>query len=116
MYRYMYIYIDNYIYIYGTDFWLQQHFATVPPRSQVWQSFFDSIMEGQFYLNENVESLLDGSLFKRETGWDQAVVYYPVVRRERFGAMGIHIPIEIRRDSELLKVSQPSDNLRTFAV
>ena len=32
--------------------------------SQVWQSFFDSIMEGQFYLNENVDSPLDGYLFE----------------------------------------------------
>lgn len=31
-----------------------------PKETKVWQSFFDSIMEGQFYLNENVESLLDG--------------------------------------------------------
>lgn len=31
-----------------------------PKETKVWQSFFDSIMEGQFYLNENVDSPLDG--------------------------------------------------------
>lgn len=31
-----------------------------PKETKVWQKFFDSIMEGQFYLNENVDSLLDG--------------------------------------------------------
>ena len=34
--------------------------STVP----CWKSFFDSIMEGQFYLNENVASPLDGYLFE----------------------------------------------------
>lgn len=31
-----------------------------PKETKVWQSFFDSIMEGQFYLNENVDGPLDG--------------------------------------------------------
>lgn len=37
-----------------------KHHTVKPSPMQAWQSFFDAVIEGQFYLNATVDGSLDG--------------------------------------------------------
>ena len=86
-----------------------------------WMQDFESLQMGQTWIKTTYQ-LLDFASHSMPWEKTPGCLYYPVVRRERFGARGIHIfpylpPKNVEHFFlELLRVSQPSDSYVSYII